>query len=244
MQTAKGSAFSAAIRPRRAAPRPAPKSPSSGTSISDVERVGDDPQPLARARAAADGERPLDAGAGLGQRREAIGEGEGDALQHGAGERRSCRWRSRGPTKRRGWRRRCAVCARRRDRAGTSRRPARLSASSGPVSRRRWSPKISASHSSAPAADRMTPIWCQVSGTAWQKACTARRRVGREARVGDEQHARGAERDEGRARPDHADAAGRGGVVAAAAGHDDRGRSCPSVWRVRREACPVGAEPS
>src|SRR3712207_3546558 len=29
------------------------------------------------------------------------------------------------------------------------------------------------SHSSAPAAERITPIWCHVFGREWQKACTA-----------------------------------------------------------------------
>ena len=30
-----------------------------------------------------------------------------------------------------------------------------------------------ASHSRLAVAERITPIWCQVSGIAWQKACTA-----------------------------------------------------------------------
>ena len=32
---------------------------------------------------------------------------------------------------------------------------------------------------SASVADRMTPIWCQVLGSAWQKACTALSGFGR-----------------------------------------------------------------
>ena len=34
-------------------------------------------------------------------------------------------------------------------------------------------PAIRDSHSRLSDADRITPIWCQVSGIAWQKACTA-----------------------------------------------------------------------
>src|SRR5688572_12212963 len=34
-------------------------------------------------------------------------------------------------------------------------------------------PVIPASHSSEAAAERMTPIWCHVPGSAWQKAWTA-----------------------------------------------------------------------
>ena len=43
-------------------------------------------------------------------------------------------------------------------------------------------------------------IWCQVPGSAWQNACTACAGVGAEAGRGDEEHARGAERDEAVAR--------------------------------------------
>ncbi len=50
------------------------------------------------------------------------------------------------------------------------------------------------------------------------------RRVRRERRVGDEVDARGAERQEGRARLDHADAGRTRRVVAGAAGHDHAGR--------------------
>ena len=32
-------------------------------------------------------------------------------------------------------------------------------------------PRVAASQLSAPAADRITPITCQVSGSAWQNAC-------------------------------------------------------------------------
>ena len=54
------------------------------------------------------------------------------------------------------------------------------------------------------------------------------RRVRPELFVGDEEHARRAERDEGRARRDRADAAGRRRVVAGAAGDDGRLRHAPA----------------
>ena len=57
------------------------------------------------------------------------------------------------------------------------------------------------------------------------------RRVGREAGIGDEEHAGGAERDEGGARLDHADAAGRRGIVAAAAGHHHACAAMPQRLR-------------
>jgi hypothetical protein len=44
---------------------------------------------------------------------------------------------------------------------------------------RRIGPVIFSYQLSESVADRMTPIWCQVPGSAWQKACTALSAFGR-----------------------------------------------------------------
>ena len=97
-------------------------------------------------------------------------------------------------------------------------------------------PVTAAHHARLAAADSSTPIWCQVSGTAWQKACTARAGAGRERSRRGPEHARGAERDEGVARVHGADADGAGRVVARAAGDQRRALEAPA----RRD--PFGAE--
>ena len=59
--------------------------------------------------------------------------------------------------------------------------------------------------------------------------------IGREAGVRDKEHARGAERDEGRAGGDDARPTGRGGVVARAAGNDDGAVDAPAPREIGRE---------
>ena len=134
-------------------------------------------------------------------------------------------------------RRRCAACARRRDRAGTApgsavRRPRRA----GRAVRLRRRPGCRASQASEAAADSITPIWCQRPGSAWQKAWTAEAGAGANA-VGDaEQHARRSEREERVARRDGAEPDRAGGVVARAAGDHDARSPCPSAARTRRDS--------
>ena len=65
--------------------------------------------------------------------------------------------------------------------------------------------------------------------------------IGREGGVGDEEHAGGAERDEGAAGSDHADAAGRRGVVAGAARDDHVFRGAPALGEVGAEIAGDGA---
>ncbi len=59
--------------------------------------------------------------------------------------------------------------------------------------------------------------------------------IGRELRVGDEEHPRGADRDERGPRPHHPDAAGRRRIVAGPPGHDHRPLDPPRPRQLRQE---------
>ena len=137
-------------------------------------------QPDARARAAADGGRALDARAGGLQRLQAVGEGEGDALHHGARQRRAVglvRQADEAAA-------RAGIVVRRALAGEVGQEEERLLAGRRRPppprrARRRSIRSRRASHSSDAAAERITPIWCQVFGSAWQKACTALAAFGR-----------------------------------------------------------------
>ena len=180
VQTAIGSASSAAIRPSRAAPNAPPKSPSAGTSIGMFRTLAmicsqareREPPPTAVARSTLR--------AGRLQRLEAVGEGEGDAFHHGAGQRRAVglvRQADEAAA-------RAGIVVRRALAGEVGQEEERLLGRPAPSTDARSSspalaPVTPASHSSEAAAERMTPIWCQVFGSAWQKAWTALAAFGR-----------------------------------------------------------------
>ena len=105
-------------------------------------------------------------------------------------------------------------------------------------------PAMRDSHSRLSEAERITPIWCQVSGMAWQKACTAPSVLGEKRAL--ETKSTPEVPIETKAVPgrDDADAAGGGGVVAGAAGHDHRCPRRPSGAASSGRRSPEGALPS
>ena len=176
--------------------------PSSGTSIGNVERVGDDLEPVrasASRRRRRSARRPRRRPCAAPRRLSAKAKATPSSTAWASAVRSVCVAQADEAAADGGIVVRRALAAEVGKEHHLARR--RGSPSSGPGELgRRCRRSVSASHSSAPAADRITPIWCQVFGTAWQKAWTALAGIGREARVGDEQHAGGAERDEGAAR--------------------------------------------
>ena len=163
----------AAIRARRAAPKAPPKSPATGSCTGHVERGRDGLQPVVRARAAADGEQVVQPRAGRGQRIAAVADGEGDAFQHGAGAGRAVGRMFQPGEGARGWRHRSAASAHRPDRAGTGSCRGRAARRGSPVSLAASAPTSPHTSSAHRSRHRITPIWCQVSGSAWQKVWTA-----------------------------------------------------------------------
>ena len=173
-QTSAGSAPSAA-QMRRAARRRrrAPKSPSAAISSGRSSTLAMILSQASRARAAADGERAVEVGAGVLQHALAVGEGEGDAFHHRLGQVAPVgrlREADEGAAGRGVVVRRALAGEVGQERARPpAPRPGRPRRRARPASCRR----CAASHSRLSAAERITPIWCQVSGIAWQKACTA-----------------------------------------------------------------------
>ena len=98
-----------------------------------------------------------------------------------------------------------------------------------------------ASHSRLSEAERITPIWCQVSGMAWQKACTAPSVLGEKRAL--ETKSTPEVPIETKAVPgrDDADAAGGRGVVAGAAGDHDRPVDAPAPGELGQELAGGGA---
>ena len=183
-----------------------------------------DPAPIARARAAADHRQLGDVGAGLAQRIEPVGEREGDAFEHGLRQAAGVGVVVEAEEGAADLRHRCAACARPTDRAGTARarwpdRPLRRART---ARRRRLAPVSRATQSMQEAARQVDRHLVPQVGQAVAEGVDGARRVGPESVVGDEDHARRAERQQRIAVAHHADADGARGIVAAAAGHGHR----------------------
>ena len=170
-----GSVEHAARRPRPAAPRrrprPLPRRPAPAAAPAPTRRSASHsslraPPPETRPTVGRDAQ--------LGDQIQAVAQAEGDALEHGADQRRSVVAQAQ-PDERAtgvgvGMGRALAgqigqegqaldtrrATGRRRPAVGSNRRPGASASRAQP---------------SEPAADSITPITCQVSGRAWQKAC-------------------------------------------------------------------------